>query len=131
LRKLLKKPAALNDGRSRKTRRFGDLVRQSGRPESVTLWLGPKGDKTFLKAVGENRVLTVHKEPGKTDRGRIGFHQAPGAIYLVFPRTLPKDTESRIVGINLQLLADEDDESVTGKARGKGVKASGSLSDQL
>ena len=98
-----------------KTRRFGDLVRESGRPEPITLWLGPKGDRAFSRAIHDNRVLTVQMEPGKRDFGRIGFHQVPGAMYLVFPRTLPKDPASRIVGINLQLLEDEESKAATRK----------------
>ena len=46
-----------------KTRRFGDLVRESGRPEVVTLWTEPKKDRAFSKAIRENRVLTVESDP--------------------------------------------------------------------
>src|SRR6476619_6395042 len=88
-----------------KTRRFGDLVRESGRPEVATLWTEPKKDRAFSKAIRENRVLTVESNPTSKhkDFGRIGFHQVHGGIYLVFPKALPKDTDSRIVGINYQL----------------------------
>ena len=90
-----------------KTRRFGDLVRESGRPEVVTLWTEPKKDRAFSKAIRENRVLTVESDPTskRKDFGRIGFHQVHGGIYLVFPKALPK-TESRIVGINYELAED-------------------------
>src|SRR5947209_5865159 len=91
-----------------KTIRFGDLVRGSGRPEVVTLWVEPKKDKNFSKAMDENRVLTVLTDPGshRKEYGRIGFHQQDGAIYLVFPRPLPAPpdkTDARVVGINYQL----------------------------
>ena len=88
-----------------KTRRFGDLVRESGRPEVVTLWTEPNKDRAFSKAIKENRVLTVESDPTskRKDFGRIGFHRVHGGIYLVFPKALPKETEARIVGINYQL----------------------------
>jgi hypothetical protein len=88
-----------------KTIRFGDLVRAAGRPEVVTLWVEPKKDPRFTRAVRENRVLTIHGQPEshRKEFGQIGFHQEQGAIYLVFPRPLPSAPQSRIVGINYQL----------------------------
>ena len=87
-----------------KTIRFGDLVRQSGRPHVATLWVDPEKDLSFLKAINENRVLTVHADPAshKKEYGEIGFQREQGATYLVFPRPLPKE-QARIVGINYQL----------------------------
>jgi hypothetical protein len=86
--------------------RFGDLVRRSGRPEAVTLWLDPKKDRSFSKAAKENRIVTVVQDPTskRKDFGQIGFHKHPHAQYLVFPRPLPKDGNSRIIGINYALL---------------------------
>ena len=87
------------------TIRFGDLVRESGRPRVVTLWIDPKKDRSFSKAIRENRVLTVHTDPasGRKDYGEIGFCRERGAFYLVFPERLPKERKARIVGINYQL----------------------------
>lgn len=87
-----------------KTIRFGDLVRESGRPHVATLWVDPEKDPSFSKAIGENRVLTVHADPAshKKEHGSIGFQQEQGATYLVFPRPLPND-QARIVGINYEL----------------------------
>src|SRR5436190_20046385 len=91
-----------------KTTRFGDLVRSSGRPEAFTLWTEPKKDRSFSKAVRENRVLTIIEDPKSTRKeyGQIGFHQSDNATYLVFPKPLPKIKESRVVGINYQLAED-------------------------
>src|SRR6267142_1085378 len=92
-----------------KTLRFGDLVRGSGRPEVVTLWVEPGKDKHFSKAIDENRVLTVLTDPGshRKEYGRIGFYQQEGAIYLVFPKELPlTESVERVVGINFQLAED-------------------------
>jgi len=87
-----------------KTIRFGDLVRNSGRPHVVTLWVDPEKDRSFSKAIKENRVLTVHADPAshKKEYGSIGFQREQGATYLVFPEPLPKE-QSRIVGINYDL----------------------------
>ena len=91
----------------RNTIRFGDLVRASGRPETRALWSGdPKKDRIFQKAIRENRLLTVILEPTSTKKpfGQIGYHQREFATYLVFPRRLRKDTQSRVIGINFDLL---------------------------
>src|SRR5262249_7330976 len=48
------------------------------------------------------------------DFGRIGFHQQPSAMYLVFPRPLPQDSSSRVIGINYQLIEEPE---VTDPAR--------------
>lgn len=87
--------------------RFGDLVRLSGRPGVFTLWTKPEKDRAFTRAVKENRVLTVIQEPGKRDYGLIGFQLHPGASYLIFPRPLPRDQETRVIGINYQLVEEE------------------------
>jgi hypothetical protein len=94
----------------RKTLHFGDLVRESGRPEAVTLWIPPKKNRSFSKAIRENRVLTIHSDPAshRKDYGAIGFHEEKGATYLVFPKALPKKCDSRIIGINYQLAEDND-----------------------
>jgi len=87
------------------TIRFGDLVRGSGRPRVVTLWTDPKKDRSFSKAIRDNRVLTVHTDPAshRKEYGEIGFCREPGAFYLVFPERLPEERKARIVGINYQL----------------------------
>jgi|SRR5215831_9822503 len=95
-----------------KTIRFGDLVRQSGRPEVLTLWTDPKRDKRLTKAIRENRVLTVIQEPTgkKKDFGHIGFHRDPHASWLVFPRPLAERGSGRVIGINYELAEDAEPE---------------------
>src|SRR5437763_12260648 len=86
--------------------RFGDLVRDCGRPEIVTLWTSPNQDRSFMKAVKQNRVLTVHQlRHNKKDFGQIGFHQRDDALYLVFPRPLNKGRQEPVIGINYELIA--------------------------
>jgi hypothetical protein len=95
----------------RKSIRFGDLVRNSGRPTAHTLWTKPGNDKRFMQAVKGNRVLTLVQDPThkRKDYGKIGFRQLRGASYLVFPRPLLMDGPTHVVGINYRLLADAGD----------------------
>jgi hypothetical protein len=84
--------------------RFGDLVRNSGRPQTVALWSKPEKDPTLSRAIKEKRVLTVVQEPGKADHGTIGFKLLPGALYLVFPKPLPQQPNVRVIGLNYELI---------------------------
>ena len=90
--------------------RFGDLVRKAGRPQVVTLWTDPRRDRSFTRAIQQNRVLTVLRQPATqhADFGNIGFQQQREALYLVFPRPLPENRDSRVVGINYQLLEEPE-----------------------
>jgi hypothetical protein len=90
----------------RKFARFHELVKQFGKPQPVTLWAKPEENRAFMKAVRENRVLTVSQPPKgtKKDFGQIGFHLQPSASYLVFPRPLHKDAQLRVVGIKYDEL---------------------------
>src|ERR1043165_3428924 len=100
-----------------KTIRFGDLVRSSGRPRTVTLWTKPQDSPSLTSAIKKNRVLTVVQEAGKKDHGLMGFKQLPGALYLEFPRPLPHEKEeAKVIGINYQLI---DEPTVPKKDRVK------------
>ncbi|HLH53977.1 MAG TPA: hypothetical protein VKY92_10225 [Verrucomicrobiae bacterium] len=84
--------------------RFGDLVRNSGRPKTVALWVKPEDNPAAARAIKENRILTVLQESGRKDHGLIGFKVLPGALYLEFPRALPHADDAIVIGINYQLL---------------------------
>lgn len=60
-----------------------------------------------MKAVKENRVLTVVERPPskKKDCGIVGFHVQPQASYLVFPKALSAPARTRVVGIRYHLVA--------------------------
>lgn len=90
------------------TIRFRELVNRAGRPRQVTLWNDPKREPGFLKAVKENRVLTIVQEPAAKTRdfGEIGFHRQPHATYFVFPKPLPGDRTAKVVGIQYDLVED-------------------------
>jgi hypothetical protein len=110
--------AAITSGADKRIR-FGDLVRNSGRPQVVTLWTKPEENRVLTDAVKKNRVLTVMQEPRKRDYGMIGFEPKPGALFLIFPRPLPRERTARVVGINYQLV----EEPVVQKARTAKVAA--------
>jgi hypothetical protein len=86
--------------------RFGDLVRNSGRPHTLTLWTAPEKNTELQKAIRSNRVLTVHRPNvgTKRDFGTVGFLPGGEAIFLIFPRRLEVDKGQRVIGINYALL---------------------------
>jgi hypothetical protein len=82
--------------------RFRDLVKTAGAPEPKSLWTNPKHDRNFMRAVKQNRVLTVVQESAKKDFGELGFHQRQGALYFVFPKPLPAG-QGKVIGIKYDL----------------------------
>lgn len=86
-----------------KTIRFGDLVRNSGRPQFVTLWASPEKDHRVSQAMKENRMLTVFEDPGQKPHGLLGLHPGPHTLFLIFPRPLQLDPQVRVIGLNYSL----------------------------
>jgi hypothetical protein len=87
------------------TIRFRDLVRAAGTPEPKSLWTDPKEDRDFMRAVKQNRILTVIQGPrsNKKDFGEVGFHQHQHALYFVFPKPLP-EAKGKVIGIKYDLV---------------------------
>jgi len=100
-----------------KTIRFTELVKRSGKPQTVALWTKPKDNPSFMKAVHDNRVLTVIQKPtgNQKDFGLIGLVQEQFALFMVFPKPLPKASEARVLGINYELV----DEAAAGHPNSK------------
>lgn len=86
--------------------RFNALVQKSGKPEPLLLWTKPEDNQALTKAIKEQRVITVFQKPRGTqkDFGLPGFHQEKFATYLVFPKSLPKLGDARIIGIKYDSL---------------------------
>jgi hypothetical protein len=97
--------------------RFAALVKTCGKPETMTLWIKPQSNPPFQKAIRENRVLTVvlKSNGNRPDFGETGFHQRCDALYLVFPKALPKSPDSRIVGIKYDLIEERPVREPAGK----------------
>ena len=48
--------------------------------------------------------MTILKSESGTDFGIVGFKQRKGATYLVFPKSLKRFADKRIVGIDWSLV---------------------------
>jgi len=87
-----------------KTARFADVVDKAGKPEVYTLWQKPAADRHFQSLNKNNRVMTIQKSESGTNFGSVGFKERKGASYLVFPKSLKRFADKRIVGINWDLV---------------------------
>jgi hypothetical protein len=82
-----------------RTVRFTMVVEECGEPEVYTLWQKPKADRRFQMVLKNNRVMTILPSESGTEFGLIGFRLIKGARYLVFPRSLRRYLDWRVVGI--------------------------------
>jgi len=87
-----------------KTARFSEVVEKCGRPHVYTLWQKPSADRHFQAQIKNTRVMTIQKSESGTDFGIAGFKEAKGASYLVFPKSLRRFANKRIVGIDWALV---------------------------
>jgi len=87
-----------------KTKRFADVVDASGKPEVYTLWQKPKQDRHLQSEIKNNRVMTILKTDAGREFGMAGFKERKGASYLIFPKSLKRFENRRIVGINWDLV---------------------------
>lgn len=88
-----------------RTARFSKIVEAAGRPVVWNAWSNPEKDPQFMRAAREHRVMSVGQEAaGKTDSGSVGVLHGPHTQLLVFPRSLEKFKDRRVVGINYDLI---------------------------
>jgi len=87
-----------------KTKRFADVVEAAGKPDVHTLWQKPAQDRHLQSEIKNNRVMTVLKTEVGSEFGMVGFKEKKGARYLVFPKSLKRFENRRIVGINWDLV---------------------------
>ena len=87
-----------------KTARFAQMVEKCGEPEVYTLWQKPAQDRHLQSEINNHRVMTILKSDGGTEFGMVGFKERKGASYLVFPKSLKRFENRRIVGINWDLV---------------------------
>jgi len=50
--------------------------------------------------------MTIQKSESGTDFGIVGFKERKGATYLVFPKSLKRFADRRIIGIDWGLVRD-------------------------
>jgi hypothetical protein len=87
-----------------KTKRFADVVENVGKPEVHTLWQKPAQDRHLQSEIKNNRVMTIQRSDAGSEFGIVGFKEQKGAIYLIFPKSLKRFENKRIVGINWELV---------------------------
>ncbi len=88
-----------------KTARFSQVIEKCGKPQVYTLWQKPSADRHLQSQIKSNRVMTVQKSESGTDFGIVGFRERKGATYLVFPKSLKRLADKRIVGIDWALVS--------------------------
>jgi hypothetical protein len=89
------------------TARFAQVVDVCGEPETYTLWQKPAADRHFQSQIKNNRVMTIQKSESGTDFGIASFKQRKGATYLIFPKSLKRFADKRIVGIDWALIGQQ------------------------
>jgi hypothetical protein len=89
-----------------KTARFSQVVENCGKPHVYTLWQKPSGDRHLQAQTKNNRVMTILKSESGTDFGIIGFKESREARYLIFPRSLKRFADKRIIGIDWALVSE-------------------------
>jgi len=89
-----------------KTARFAQVVEKCGKPQVYTLWQKPSTDRHLQAQIRNNRLMTIQKSESGTDFGIVGFKERKDARYLVFPKSLKRFTDKRIVGIDWALVRD-------------------------
>jgi hypothetical protein len=87
-----------------KTSRFWQVVEKFGEPKIYTLWQKPSADRHLQAQIKNNRVMTILKSESGTDFGVVGFKERKDARYLIFPKSLSRFTDKRIVGIDSALV---------------------------
>jgi hypothetical protein len=87
-----------------KTARFSQVVEKCGKPQVYTLWQKPSADRHLQSQIKNNCVATILKSESGTDFGVVGFKERKGAAYLIFPKSLKRFADKRIVGIDWALL---------------------------
>src|SRR5258707_7159851 len=90
--------------------RFSKLVEQGGKPAAFLPFGDPEKDTSFMKAVKDDRVVTIKQEPTSKhkDFGVVAFLKEKYVTYLIFPRSLRQFSGQRVIGINYDVLCTEN-----------------------
>jgi len=87
-----------------KTVRFSEVVEQAGKPEPYTLWQKPAADRHLQSALKNHRVMTIQQSESGSEFGMVGFKQTKNASYLIFPKSLKRYENNRVVGLKWDLV---------------------------
>ena len=89
-----------------KTARFSHITESCGKPQVYTLWQKPSADRNLQAQITKTRVMTILKSESGTDFGILGFKESREARYLIFPKSLKRFAEKRIIGIDWTLVSE-------------------------
>jgi hypothetical protein len=89
-----------------KTARFSQITESCGKPKVYTLWQKPSADRNLQAQIKKTRVMTILKSESGTDFGILGFKESREARYLIFPKSLKRFAEKRIIGIDWTLVSE-------------------------
>ena len=87
-----------------KTARFSQIIEKCGKPQVYTLWQKPSADRHFQVQIKNTRLMTILKSESGTDFGIVGFKESKEARYLIFPKSLKRFAEKRLIGIDWALV---------------------------
>jgi hypothetical protein len=87
-----------------KTARFSQIIERCGKPQVYTLWQKPSADRHLQSQIKNHRVMTILKSESGTDFGLVGFKESKEARYVIFPKSLKRFSDKRIVGIDWSLI---------------------------
>ncbi|HEX4638571.1 MAG TPA: hypothetical protein VH170_03710 [Chthoniobacterales bacterium] len=87
-----------------KIKRFADVVEAAGKPKVYTLWQKLAQDRHLQSQIKNHRVMTILRNESGTEFGMVGFKEKKGASYLIFPKSLKRFENRRVVGINWDLV---------------------------
>lgn len=87
-----------------KTVRFALVVETCGAPQVYIPWQSPKKDRRLQAPIRQSRIMTIQESESGNDFGCVGLIERKGTQYLVFPKSLKRFTDQRIVGIKWELV---------------------------
>jgi hypothetical protein len=87
-----------------KTARFSQIIENCGNPQVYTLWQKPSADRHLQAQIKKTRVMTILKSESGTNFGIVDFKESREARYLIFPKSLKRFAEQRIIGIDWALV---------------------------
>ena len=87
-----------------KTARFAAVVEACGAPQVYIPWQSPKKDRRLQAQIRHARIMTIQRYESGSDFGCVGLIERKGARYLVFPKSLKRFADQRIVGIKWELV---------------------------
>jgi hypothetical protein len=87
-----------------KTARFAVVVEECGAPEVYTLWQKPEADRSFQSLLKKHRIMTIQQTDAGTEFGIAAYCERKGATFLVFPKSVKRFADRRIVGVKWDLV---------------------------